>query len=84
MPGFNGTGPRGMGAMTGGGGGFCVVPGASFVGRPYGICRGAGYGYANRAVSANEQELDSLRGEMQSLKETLNRIESQIEKLTEK
>ncbi|MFC1909873.1 DUF5320 domain-containing protein [Chloroflexota bacterium] len=26
MPGFNGTGPRGMGPMTGGGRGFCVVP----------------------------------------------------------
>jgi Family of unknown function (DUF5320) len=26
MPGFNGTGPRGMGPMTGGGSGYCVVP----------------------------------------------------------
>jgi len=26
MPGFDGTGPRGMGSMTGGGRGFCVVP----------------------------------------------------------
>jgi len=26
MPGFNGTGPRGMGPMTGGGRGYCVVP----------------------------------------------------------
>ena len=32
MPGFDGTGPRGMGPMTGGGRGFC---------RP----RGRGYGY---------------------------------------
>jgi len=26
MPGFNGTGPLGMGPMTGGGRGFCAVP----------------------------------------------------------
>ncbi|NLJ33499.1 MAG: DUF5320 domain-containing protein [Firmicutes bacterium] len=26
MPGFDGTGPRGQGAMTGGGRGFCVLP----------------------------------------------------------
>jgi len=26
MPGFNGTGPRGMGPMTGGGRGFCSIP----------------------------------------------------------
>lgn len=26
MPGFDGTGPEGMGAMTGGGRGFCAVP----------------------------------------------------------
>ena len=26
MPGFDGTGPRGMGPMTGGSRGYCVVP----------------------------------------------------------
>jgi hypothetical protein len=26
MPGFDGTGPRGMGPMTGGGRGFCAAP----------------------------------------------------------
>jgi len=26
MPGFNGTGPRGIGPMTGGGRGYCAVP----------------------------------------------------------
>jgi len=26
MPGFDGTGPRGMGPMTGGGRGYCAVP----------------------------------------------------------
>ena len=32
MPGFDGTGPRGMGPMTGGGRGFCANPGGA--GRP--------------------------------------------------
>ena len=26
MPGFDGTGPRGKGSMTGGGMGYCVIP----------------------------------------------------------
>jgi hypothetical protein len=39
MPGFDGTGPRGMGPMTGGGRGFCAMPY-----RAYGP-----YGYGMRA-----------------------------------
>lgn len=88
MPGFDGTGPRGVGPMTGGGRGFCTVPGASVVRRPLGMRRGGGYGYgyANRVAPQyqQEQDIDSLRSEMQSLKDTLSRIESQIEKLSEK
>ena len=86
MPGFDGTGPRWVGPMTGGGRGFCAVPGASSVRRPLGMRRGGGYGYANRVAPRYQQEhdIDSLKSEMQSLKDTLNRIESQIEKLSEK
>jgi hypothetical protein len=36
MPGFDGTGPRGMGPMTGGGRGFC---------NPYNTAYGMGFGY---------------------------------------
>jgi hypothetical protein len=45
MPGFDGTGPRGMGPMTGGGRGFCSPwgIGAAFAG--YGMPARAGYGY---------------------------------------
>ena len=51
MPGFDGTGPRGMGPMTGGGRGFCAVPlpaaGPSYMGRaaypPYGVPWGMPY-----------------------------------------
>ena len=34
MPGFNGTGPRGQGPMTGGGRGFCAMPNRTY--RTYG------------------------------------------------
>ena len=34
MPGFDGTGPMGMGPMTGGGRGFCAMPHRSY--GPYG------------------------------------------------
>ncbi len=86
MPGFDGSGPRGMGPMTGGGRGYCAVPGAVAAGHPLGMRRGAGYGYANRVapVSVQGQEIDTLKEEVQALKETLDRIESQIEKLTDK
>jgi hypothetical protein len=40
MPGFDGTGPRGMGPMTGGGRGFCSPWG---LGSAYGLGRGMPY-----------------------------------------
>jgi hypothetical protein len=58
MPGFNGTGPRGMGPMTGGGRGFCSPWG---IGRAYGVGRsgafrglGGGFraGFAGRGMGA--------------------------------
>jgi len=48
MPGFDGTGPRGMGPMTGGGRGFCNPRGiGAGSGRGYGMGygRGRGMGY---------------------------------------
>lgn len=62
MPGFDGTGPRGQGPMTGGGRGFCAVPysgqrpyygrgfygrGAGGFGRGQGFGRGGGRGWRN-------------------------------------
>ena len=48
MPGFDGTGPRGMGPMTGGGRGFCNAQyaqgGTPYMGaNPYGAPYGMGY-----------------------------------------
>ena len=45
MPRFDGTGPRGMGPMTGGGRGFCNPWGLGAISRPYGRFQGRGYGY---------------------------------------
>ena len=56
MPGFDGTGPKGMGPMTGGGRGYCAVPvkdwkgpyGGRGFGRGRGRGRGWGRGYGRR------------------------------------
>lgn len=49
MPGFDGTGPRGMGPMTGGGRGFCnpnfAGMGAPYMGNPYARNYGQGAPY---------------------------------------
>jgi len=37
MPGFDGTGPRGMGPMTGGGRGFCAMPYRGYEAYGYGF-----------------------------------------------
>jgi len=51
MPGFDGTGPMGQGAMTGGGKGYCAMPANATGGRPFGsgaFCgRGRGRGRRN-------------------------------------
>ncbi|MFC1580455.1 DUF5320 domain-containing protein [Thermodesulfobacteriota bacterium] len=47
MPGYNGTGPRGEGPMTGGGFGSCAPGGIGYgrsFGRGFGPGRGRGYG----------------------------------------
>jgi len=53
MPGYDGTGPRGMGAMTGGGRGFCTPFGGRAVGGTRSwlaprLGRGGGYRYYGR------------------------------------
>jgi len=45
MPGFDGTGPRGMGPMTGGGRGFCSPWGIGAASTGYGTPPRVRYGY---------------------------------------
>ena len=93
MPGFDGTGPRGMGPMTGGGRGFCAIPlpgsWPTYAGRaaypPYGgVPWGMPYyGPAPYAPQmAKGQELDFLKSEAQALREQLKELESRIGQLS--
>ena len=85
MPGFDGTGPRGMGSMTGGGRGFCSPWGIGTAYRPYGLPQGTGYGYSVTApftaAMNREQELDFLNSQSQALKTQLEQIEARIRQL---
>ncbi len=81
MPGFDGTGPMGMGPMTGGGRGFCSPYGARVFGRPYGAHRWLGYGYPFGAFPTREQEIDFLKDEAQALRRTLEGIDARIKEL---
>ena len=94
MPGFDGTGPRGMGPMTGGGRGFCSPWGIGAASRPYGAFQGRRYGYpyygaapvAPGAVPyapsmTHQQELDSLKNQTQAMKGQLEQIEARIQQL---
>jgi len=92
MPGFDGTGPRGMGPMTGGGRGFCSVPG---YGMPqYGVPWGMPY-YGGRPPTpggmtgamplapqmTREQELDFLKAQAQAMRQQLEQIEARVQQL---
>jgi len=80
MPGFDGTGPRGMGPMTGGGRGLCAMP------LPRTWSRyAARAAYTRYAVPWSnltpEQELGLLKNQAQASKEQLKQIEARIEEL---
>ncbi len=51
MPGFDGTGPAGMGPMTGGGRGYCY-PDGNYQGfdMPYGNYQNVPYGYESEPI----------------------------------
>lgn len=95
MPGFDRTGPFGMGAMTGGRRGACNSAYGSEAygrGRGYGpglgFGRGAGAGRGFRcrgyapvnSVSATD-EINMLKAEADSMKAALNQISRRIEEL---
>ena len=93
MPGFDGTGPMGMGPMTGGGIGFCSPWGIGAAGA-YGFPRWTDYAYPYyrprpffpSAVPfaprmSREQEIDFLKNEAGALKRTLEEIDARIKEL---
>ena len=83
MPGFDGTGPGGMGPMTGGGRGFCSPQGGW---RNYTFPRWMpsaypGYGaYAPRM--SRQQELEFLKNQAEALRNELGELEAEIDKLS--
>ena len=89
MPGFDGTGPNGMGPMTGGGRGFCSPWGADL--RNYAFPRQTSYNYPRYGAygsrpfvprMSREQELEFLKGQAKALKNELNQLETEIGKLS--
>ena len=90
MPGFDGTGPRGMGPMTGGGRGFCSPWGLGAARPVYGSPRWAyaspyygAYGFRPFAPRmTREQELEFLKTDADALRQQLKELEDRIGQLS--
>ena len=80
MPGFDGSGPRGMGPMTGGGRGLCAMPLPRTWSRYAAGAAHARYGVRWSNLTP-EQELDLLENQAEVLREQLGQIEAKIEEL---
>jgi len=93
MPGFDGTGPMGMGPMTGSGRGLCSPWGARASMRRFGSSRRAPYAYpyygaygfgAFAPRMTREQELEFLKSEAQAMRDELKELEARITQLSAK
>ena len=91
MPGLDGTGPRGMGPMTGGGRGFCSPWGIGATARGYGFPRQApymspyygAYGFGPFAPRmSRDQETEFLKTEAEALRNELKVLEDRIGQLS--
>jgi hypothetical protein len=89
MPGFDGTGPNGMGPMTGGGRGFCSPWGVGM--RNYAFPRWAPYTYPDYGIYgfrpfapriSREQQLEFLKGQADALRNELEDLENEISKIS--
>ncbi|MFC1808354.1 DUF5320 domain-containing protein [Candidatus Omnitrophota bacterium] len=97
MPGRDGTGPRRIGPMTGGGMGYCIMPAETTSNKPLGrrfFRRGCGQGWGNRnwAVGSpgwmqlnqqqtEEESLDTLKVYAANIKQELVATQERIEAL---
>ena len=94
MPGFDGTGPMGMGPMTGGGRGFCNPWGIGAA-RASGFPRWTGYAYPYYGPRpffpsatpftpqmSRKQEIDFLKNEAEALREQLKELEARMGQLS--
>jgi len=93
MPGFDGTGPRGQGSMTGGGRGYCGMPADEVAARPVGRGayggRGGGKGRRNCFYAARFPGMRAQRGmpafggfgRIVSKEENLNTLKNQADLL---
>ena len=94
MPGGDGTGPNGLGAMAGGRRGFCVEPvdsnlvgGRRFLGRGLGFGRGRRGWFANAnsyvssTVYSAKEEADYLKNQAKSMEEELKAVQERITSL---
>jgi len=79
MPGFDGTGPRGRGMMTGGGRGYCAV-------NLRGLGMGGGRGFFRRGRGAGltkddglvvlKEQADYLKGELDAIETRIKDLET--------
>jgi len=87
MPGFDGTGPRGLGPMTGGARGYCAMP----VGNT-GAGYRRGYTYPPRGIASDpyyqapvdQQDIELLKNEFDRLLKELEDMEARIRRLEKK
>lgn len=91
MPGFDGTGPMGMGPMTGGGRGFCSPWRVAAGWRRLALPRWNPYTYPYpyefgplAPQMTREQELDFLKSEAQALRDELEELETRISQISTK
>lgn len=92
MPGFDGTGPMGMGPMTGGGRGFCAAPASgirpqAYGGRPLGRGGRGGRGRRNWYYATGFtglQDAEMLKNQAELLKAELDEILKRLALLEQK
>jgi hypothetical protein len=75
MPGYDGTGPRGMGAMTGRGYGPCGR--GMVLGRGYGRFSGRNYLSRREEIEDLEDEAKDMEADLKALRERINDIKGQ-------